>query len=42
MQLKETGSNIDDLDETQKKTLADWAKKYLGLYPIVGVLEADA
>jgi hypothetical protein len=38
MQLKEEKSNIDDLTEIQVKTLADWAKKYLEKYPIVGVL----
>jgi len=38
MNLKEQASNIDDLSEDQIKVLADWAKKYLEKYPIVGVL----
>ena len=38
MNLKEDASNIDDLNEDQLKVLADWARKYLEKYPIVGVL----
>lgn len=38
MNLKETESNISDLTPEQEKVLADWAKKYLEKYPIVGVL----
>eukprot|EP00461_Guttulinopsis_vulgaris_P003445 UN03446 len=39
MNLKETESNVDDLTDAQKTTLKDWATKYLGKYPIVGILQ---